>query len=73
MTKRTTTVTSAYVARCQPYTVEMACGHRFSRMMREETAGIPWTPEALIKTESPCQECFTASNIAERIAREGGR
>lgn len=49
-------VTAGYVARCQPYRVRMGCGHVESRMMREATAGVPWSPDAEIDA-SPGSEC----------------
>jgi hypothetical protein len=53
--------TSRIVARCQPFKVEMQCGHVETRMMREATAGIPWTPEAMLKAPyAECVECRKA-------------
>ena len=57
----THTVTSHYTERCKPYRVRMACGHVETRLMREATAGIPWTTEAEIVTNrADCAECRRA-------------
>lgn len=58
MANQQITVTSGYISRCQPYKVKMACGHIETRMMREATAGIPWTPDATLETPRvSCAEC----------------
>jgi hypothetical protein len=40
------------------YVVKMACGDHEIRLMREETAGIAWSPEAVIETtRNACYAC----------------
>lgn len=51
------TVTSRYVDRVKPYRVLMTCGHVEQRMMREATAGMPWSETAAVKAGAPCAEC----------------
>lgn len=46
----------------QLYKVLMrGCGHVESRRMRPETAGIPWTPEAVVQSSEGacCKACRT--------------
>lgn len=63
------TPTSYFVARCQSYRVEMRCGHIETRMMREATAGIPWTPTATIKTDRrDCADCEAKEQAARDAA-----
>jgi hypothetical protein len=50
-------VTSGYLDRCKPYWVVMSCGHIETRMMREATAGIPWTPDATLTANARCADC----------------
>jgi hypothetical protein len=55
---KSTSVTSGWKERCMPYQVRMACGHIETRMMREATAGMPWTPEVVIDiTGADCAAC----------------
>jgi hypothetical protein len=45
----------------RPYRVRMTCGHGEWRLMREATAGIPWTPDAVVNAPSmPCARCWKA-------------
>ena len=42
----------------QPYRLRMACGHVEIRMMREETAGVIFSPDIVIEVStSQCAEC----------------
>ena len=42
----------------QLYKVLMACGHIEHRRMRPATAGIPWSPEAIVETpRAECKAC----------------
>lgn len=51
-------VTSRVVERCRPYNVRMACGHIERRMMREDTAGMPWSESAIVQAGAPCMACW---------------
>lgn len=53
---------SRYTARCQPYKVRTGCGHIVTRMMREATAGVPYTPDTVIDAPNgrPCDACEKA-------------
>lgn len=64
---RSTQTEARFIARCQPYRVEMVCGHIETRMMREATAGIPWTPTATVK--APNRKCATCEAV-EQAMRE---
>lgn len=64
---------SAYVDRCKPFKVRTGCGHVVIRMMREATAGVPWTEETIIEAPNgrTCDECEqkrTAPNWTRRIS-----
>ena len=45
----------------QPYNVLTSCGHIVIRRMRPSTAGIPFTPTALLHAPNgaPCPDCAT--------------
>lgn len=47
-------------AQVKPYMVEMTCGHQEPRFMREQTAGIPWSPDAVVSGSAsrPCATCM---------------
>lgn len=53
----TITVTSGFVERVQPFLVMHTCGHYEIRLMREATAGMPWTPDAIVKAGNQCRVC----------------
>ena len=47
---------------CKPYRVRMGCGHIEDRLMREATAGIPWTEDAIVDNSNgaECAACRKA-------------
>lgn len=49
------------IERCMPFQVRTGCGHIVIRMMREATAGVPYTPETIIEAPNgrPCDPCET--------------
>jgi len=55
--KPTYTASTTLVERCQPYKVLMTCGHIEERKMREQTAGVPWSPDVVLKAQAPCKSC----------------
>lgn len=57
--------TSRVIDATKPYKVRTSCGHVVTIMMREATAGVPFTPETIIEvpTGRPCDKCQeTGSN-----------
>jgi hypothetical protein len=41
----------------QVYKVRMTCGHIEDRRMRPATAGVPWSPEAIVHAGAECKAC----------------
>ena len=55
---------NAYEEKCHPYRVRMTCGHLETRMMREATAGMPWTSDAVV--DAPTAKCAACRNTTPR-------
>ena len=58
-------VTSGWVERCKPYQVLMTSGHIDTRMMREATAGVPWTPETVLTARAACTQCDPSKGVRQ--------
>jgi len=59
-------VTSGWVDRCKPYQILMTCGHIETRMMREATAGVPWSADVVLTAPyAPCAQCDPSKRGAQ--------
>jgi len=58
------------IEKCQPFRVQMSCGHVEIRMMRESTAGEPFSPQALLTSSVGCAECEPSKAEMREMQRE---
>jgi hypothetical protein len=49
----------------QPYQYRAACGHIVTRMNREETCGVPYSPDVILEAPNGrmCEECESTSRF----------
>lgn len=51
------TIETGFMERTQVYQVRMSCGHIEQRRMRPATAGMPWSPTAVVQAGAKCACC----------------